>query len=100
MPVGYQFSWPENTVSDYERVCAALGFPAIWPDGLVAHACRDVDGSLVIQEVWETRDQWRRFMHEQHRAVAKTLGDDARPPAVVHEGDFRSYYARAFYARP
>jgi hypothetical protein len=95
MAVGFRFSWPENTVNDYEQVRAALDFPAVWPDGLIAHGCREVDGGIVIQEVWESHGHWDRFMQDRlQQAIAGALGDRAREPAEVAESELYAFYAR------
>jgi hypothetical protein len=94
MAVGFRFSWPENTIDDYEKVRAALNFPADWPDGLLSHGCREVDGGgIAIREVWESHDHWARFMQDRlQNTIASALGDRAREPAEVQEQELYSYY--------
>jgi hypothetical protein len=55
MAVGLRLNFPENTLDDYDKVTAALNFPAQWPDGLIAHGSHEVDGHLVVNDVWQSR---------------------------------------------
>ena len=96
MPVGLRLNFPENTVDDYDKVVKALNFPAEWPDGLIAHSSHEVDGHMVLTEVWETRGHYDRFVAEQLQAtIVETLGDRARPPVEIVERELHTFYARA-----
>jgi hypothetical protein len=93
--LGLRLVFPDNTVDDYDKVAKALNFPAEWPDGLVAHGSHEVDGGMVVNEVWETRGHYDRFAEGRlGTTIAETLGDRARPPAEIVERDLHSFYAR------
>jgi hypothetical protein len=94
MSVGMQFTFSENTVDDYDKVVTALNFPTEWPDGLIAHTCCDVDGGILIDEIWETRGHYDRFAGGRlGTAIAESLGDRARPP-VIAEAEIHAFHAR------
>jgi hypothetical protein len=96
MAVGLRFDFPENTLDDYDKVAKAINFPAEWPDGLIVHVASEVDGGVVLNEVWESRGHSDRFMEERlQAAIVETLGDRARPPAEILERQVHAVYARA-----
>jgi hypothetical protein len=94
MPVGLRLNFPENTLDDYDKVCTALNFPADWPDGLIAHGSHEVDGHLVVNDVWETRGHFDRFVDGRlQKAMGEAIGDRARAPEIM-ERDLHTFNAR------
>ena len=94
MAVGLRLSFPENTLEDYDKVVAALNFPAEWPDGLIAHGSHEADGHLVVNDVWESRGHFDRFVQDRLQgAMGEAIGDRAREPEIV-ERELHSFYAR------
>jgi hypothetical protein len=94
MPVGLRLSFPENTLEDYDKVCEALNFPADWPDGLIAHGSHEGDGHLVVNDVWESRQHFDRFVEQRlQAAMGQALGDRAREPEIV-ERELHSFHTR------
>jgi hypothetical protein len=92
MPVGLRLSFPENTLDDYDRVCEALNFPADWPEGLVAHGSHEGDGHLVVNDVWESRQHFDRFVEQRlQAAMGQAIGDRAREPEIV-EREMHTFY--------
>ena len=84
MAIGLRLNFPENTLDDYDSVCKALNFPADWPDGLVAHGSHVVDGRLVVNDVWETRGHFDRFVEGRlQKAMGEAIGDRARAPEIA-----------------
>jgi hypothetical protein len=94
MSVGLRLNFPSNTLEDYDKVCEALNFPASWPDGLIAHGSHEADGHLVVNDVWESRGHFDRFVEERLQgAMGEALGGRANEPEIV-ERDLHSFYAR------
>jgi hypothetical protein len=94
MPVELRQNFPENTLEDYDKVVEALNFPAEWPDGLIAHGAHEVDGHLVVNDVWESRGHFDRFGEARLQAtIGEALGDRAREPEIV-ERELHTFYAR------
>jgi hypothetical protein len=84
MAVGLRLSFTENTLTDYDNVCKALNFPSDWPDGLLAHSSHESDGHLVVNDVWETRQHFDRFVEQRlQTAIGQALGNRAREPQIV-----------------
>ena len=68
--------------------------PAEWPDGLIAHGAHDVDGPLVVNDVWESRGHFDRFGEARlQTAIGEALGDRAREPEIV-ERELHTFFAR------
>ena len=94
MSVGLRLNFPSLNLDDYDAVCEALNFPADWPDGLIAHGSHDSDGHVVVNDVWESRGHFDRFVQERlEAAIGETLGERATAPEVV-ERELHSFYAR------
>jgi hypothetical protein len=94
MPVGLRLNFPENTLEDYDKVTGALNFPADWPDGLIAHGSHEADGHLVVNDVWESRGHFDRFVEARLQgAMGEALGDRAREPEIV-ERELHTFRAR------
>lgn len=94
MPVGLRLNFPSNTLDDYDKVVEALDFPANWPDGLIAHGSHEGDGHLVVNDVWESRGHFDRFVEERLQgAMSDALGDRASEPEIV-ERQLHTFRAR------
>ena len=94
MAVGLRLSFPTLTLDDYDSVTGALNFPADWPDGLIAHGSHEADGHLVVNDVWESRGHFDRFVQERLQgAVGEALGDRAAEPEIV-ERELHTFVAR------
>lgn len=93
MAVGLRLNFPSNTLEDYDKVLVALNFPADWPDGLIAHGSHESDGHLVVNDVWESRGHFDRFVEERlQSAMGEAIGDRAREPEII-ESELHSFYA-------
>ena len=93
MAVGLRLNFPENNLDDYDEVCKALNFPKDWPDGLVTHSSHQSDGHLVVNDVWESRAHFDKFVQSRlQKAIGGALGDRAREPQI-DETPLHTFYA-------
>jgi hypothetical protein len=84
MPVGLRLNFPTLSLDDHEKVTAALNYPNDWPDGLIAHGAYEVDGHLVVSDVWESRQDFDRFVEQRlQKAMGEALGERASEPEIV-----------------
>jgi hypothetical protein len=88
MAVGLILKFEQTSRDVYDAVNARLGIDmksgtGDWPAGLLTHAAgTGDDGSLMVIEVWESRDAQNRFMEERlGRALAE--GGIAVQPQVT-----------------
>jgi hypothetical protein len=94
MSVGLRLNFSSNTLEDYDKVCDALNFPADWPEGLIAHGSHDVDGHLVVNDVWESRGHFDRFVEQRlQAAMGDALGDRASEPEIL-ERELHTFRAK------
>jgi hypothetical protein len=71
----------------YERVNELLGIDMVsgegdWPEGLIAHTGGAKDGGWVVFEVWASRADQERFMHERLGKALREGGVDGPPSRV------------------
>jgi hypothetical protein len=94
MSVGLRFRFSQLTLEDYDKVCEALNFPSDWPQGLQAQASYEIDGRLLVSEVWQSRQQFDSFLEQRLQAAfGQALGDRAEPPQVT-ERQLHTFYTR------
>lgn len=87
-------NFPENSLDDYDKVCKVLNFPKDWPEGLIAHSSHQSDGHLVVNDVWESRGHFDRFVQSRlQKAMGEAVGDRAREPQIT-ETSLHTLYAR------
>ena len=94
MSIGLRMDFVTLQLADYDAVCEALNFPSDWPDGLRAHGSREVDGTLRVYDVWESRAQFDEFVANRlGAAIGQALGERAEQPTVIEE-PLHTFYAR------
>jgi len=78
---------PLNVTADvYEKVNAQLGVDSNPPPGLLLHCGGEVDGKWQILDVWESREQARRFYDERlPGAIEAVIGMAPPDPPVSIE---------------
>jgi hypothetical protein len=92
MAVGLRLTFANLTLDDYDKACEALNFPGDWPTGLKAHSSYEVDGRLVVADVWESRQQFDDFVAARlQAAMGQALGDRAEQPEVL-ERELHTFY--------
>jgi hypothetical protein len=94
MPSGLRMDFATLQLADYDAICEALNFPSDWPEGLLAHGSREVDGTLRVYDVWESRAQFDAFAANRlGAALGQALGERAEQPDVTEE-TLHTFYAR------
>ena len=84
MAVALRLEFTDLTLDDYDGICKALNFPADWPDGLKVHASTEVDGRLRVMDMWESRQQFDRFVEGRLQgAMGEAMGDRAEAPQIT-----------------
>jgi hypothetical protein len=85
MAVGLILTFAGQGRANYDAVSAKLGIDPTspnsdWPAGLQSHAAgtRD-DGSLVVMEVWDSREAQGRFMQERLGPAVEAAGATGTP---------------------
>jgi len=72
---------PGGTTELYEALNREMGIDESHPpDGLHLHIAAKTDDGIQIMDVWESREQFDRFVEDDVTpAMAKLAGDDAPP---------------------
>ena len=80
MPVRPDIDFESLQLDDYEAVCPAANFPTDWPDGLRAHGALEVAGRLSVVDVWDSREQFDRFLESrlQRRCARRSASGPRR----------------------
>ena len=57
--------WPGATMEQYEATVAVVHPPGGLPEGQVYHAAGPADGGVLIAAVWDSKEQFDRFLQEK-----------------------------------
>jgi hypothetical protein len=66
-PMAYLIThfWPGATEAQYNATVAVVHPPAGLPEGQVYHAAGPADGGILIAAVWDSKEQYDRFLHDK-----------------------------------
>lgn len=77
--------WPEITAEMYEEACERVGWEVDQPDGGRVHAAWFEEDGLHIHDVWESAEQFERFVEERLMpAVKGELGFPGEPSVRMY----------------
>jgi len=96
MPVAVIQQWSQggDETTNYDAIHAKLTAADDPPDGFLVHTAGATgDGGFRIFEVWESRDDFDRFVEERLMPVVREVGGGGDPPTVT------SYPLHAFLLR-
>ncbi len=84
MAVALRVDFTNFGLDDYDAISKALNFPDQWPDGLLVHGSTEVDGRLRVLDIWESRQQFDRFVQSRLQgAMGQAMGDRAEAPQIT-----------------
>lgn len=66
--------WPGATKDQYEATVAVVHPPGGLPEGQTYHAAGPTEGGILIAAVWESKDQFDRFLREKLMASMPIAG--------------------------
>lgn len=78
----FKIQGDDRSTTNYDAISERLNVRADWPDGGIFHTAGfdDDAGVFRIFEVWETREQWERFMGERLMPLVEEVAGQAPPP--------------------
>jgi hypothetical protein len=95
MAVALRLDFTKLGLDDYDGICKALNFPAEWPDGLIVHGSTEVDGRLRVLDIWESRQNFDRFVESRLQgAMGQAVGDRGEVPEIT-EMELHTFYTRS-----
>ena len=72
--------WPGATVDQYRATVAVVHPPACLPEGQIHHAAGSTDGGILIAAVWDSKEQYDRFLQDKLMASMPIEGGFAGQP--------------------
>ena len=57
--------WPRATMEQYNATIAVVHPPGGLPEGQIYHAAGTADGGVLIAAVWESKEQYDRFLKDE-----------------------------------
>ena len=72
--------WPGATEQQYRATVAAVHPPTGLPEGQTYHAAGQFEGGILIATVWESKEQFDRFLHDTLMASMPIEGGFAGQP--------------------
>ncbi|WP_042418168.1 hypothetical protein [Streptacidiphilus anmyonensis] len=79
MPVVMTMRWPGATPQQYDRVSELVDLEGDVPNGLVLHVASFADGALHVTDVWESREDFERYLADRLGAAIKEAGLEGAP---------------------
>lgn len=72
--------WPDGTEEQYRKTVAAAHPANGLPDGQVYHAAGPTDGGFLVVAVWNSREDFERFVQEKLLGGPPVEGGLVGPP--------------------
>jgi len=79
MAVAMFMRWQGVGPEQYDHVRTMVDFEQDLPDGAIYHVCAFDDESMRIVDVWESREQFERFMAERLSPAIAEAGMSGEP---------------------
>jgi len=85
MPVLMILEVPGGTIAQYEKTNEILGVMSddTAPDGLISHACGEVDGGILVVDLWQSEGALNTFVTTRLRAALTAAGMPEAHPRIV-----------------
>jgi len=85
MPTVMLMRWKGVTEDQYEEAREKVDWEGNVPDGAMLHvACFDDDG-LRVTDVWDSADDFNRFVEERLMPAVQEIGIEGQPDVEFHE---------------
>ena len=73
---------PGMTQAQYEQSRAKLGDAVKHAPGFIAHASGAMDGGYFVTEIWQTQEDWERWVRDAMMPAAEGFDFQPSPPQV------------------
>jgi hypothetical protein len=84
MAVVMTMRWPEISLEQYEEARRRVDWEGDGPDGAIFHVAWMADDGFRVVDVWETGEQFDRFVRERLMpVVAGEMGVTSQPEVTV-----------------
>jgi hypothetical protein len=79
-----QLRWAGVTPEQYEEARASIAWETDVPDGAVLHVAGFEDGELRVTDVWESAEQFQRFVEERLMPGVAAIGIEGEPEVRLY----------------
>jgi hypothetical protein len=76
--------WPEVTADEYEQLRPVVNWEGDVPEGLLLHVSAFDDGGAIITDVWESQEQFQRFLETRLMPGFEQVGMQGQPQVEFH----------------
>jgi hypothetical protein len=85
MPVVMNMRWDGVTPEEYEQAREQVGWEQRSPEGGIIHIASFTDEGLRITDIWETADDFNRFVASRLMPVVREIGIQGEPDVTFAE---------------
>ena len=85
MPIVMNMRWGGVTPEQYEQAREQVGWEQRAPDGGIIHIASFTQDGLRVTDVWETADDFNRFVESRLMPVVQELGIEGEPEVTFSE---------------
>lgn len=85
MPIVMNMRWDSVTPEQYEQAREQVGWALRPPDGGIIHIASFTEGGLRVTDVWETADDFNRFVESRLMPVVQELGIEGEPDVTFSD---------------
>ena len=88
MAVAYKMRFRGATLEQYDRVLELMGFEhggTVAAEGAIFHWVTKTDDGILVVDVWESDEAFKRFADEQISPYTQQAGFPAEPEITRHE---------------
>jgi hypothetical protein len=84
MPVMMSLKWDGVTAKQYDEVCKAVNWEGDKPAGGLFHAAAITEQGLEVTDLWETAEQFNRFVEDRLMPGVQQVGIKGQPQVQMH----------------
>ena len=85
MPVVMKMRWEGVEPGQYEEARGKVGWETEVPEGAIHHVAWFTDGGLNVIDLWETGDDFNRFVDGRLMPAVQEIGIEGQPDVEIHE---------------
>jgi len=85
MAVAMYMRWPGVTREQYEAALEVVDWEGQVPDGALFHVAAFDDDGLRVFDMWESGDDFQRFVDERLTHGVEQVGIEGEPEVEIHE---------------
>ena len=85
MPIVMNMRWDRVTPEQYEQAREQVGWELRPPDGGIIHIASFTEGGLRVTDVWETADDFNRFVESRLMPVVQEIGIEGEPDVTFSD---------------